>query len=45
VGTIIAIPFSLALNRIAPSNFLLATVLLIGSMPLPYGYELNSQGC
>lgn len=32
VGTIIAIPFSLALNRIALSNFLVATVLLIGSV-------------
>ena len=32
VGTIIAIPFSLALNRIGLSNFLVATVLLIGSV-------------
>jgi phosphatidylglycerophosphatase A len=32
VGTFIAIPFSLALNRIAESNFLFATVLLSGSI-------------
>lgn len=32
LGTTIAIPFSLALNRVALSNFLVATVLLIGSV-------------
>jgi phosphatidylglycerophosphatase A len=32
LGTIMAIPFSLALNRIALSNFLVATVLLMGSI-------------
>ena len=32
VGTFIAIPFSFALNSIALSNFLVATVLLIGSV-------------
>jgi phosphatidylglycerophosphatase A len=32
LGTIIAIPFSLALNRIALNNFLFATVLLIGAI-------------
>ena len=32
LGTIIAIPFSLALNSIALSNFLLAIILLIGSI-------------
>lgn len=32
LGTIIAIPFSLALNSIALSNFLLAIMLLIGSI-------------
>ena len=31
LGTILAIPLSLALNRIALNNFLFATVLLIGA--------------
>jgi phosphatidylglycerophosphatase A len=32
VGTMIAVPLSLVLNRIGESNFLLATVLLLGSI-------------
>jgi hypothetical protein len=44
--TIIPIPFSLALNRIATKKFSPCDrVLLIGSMPVPYGYALDSQGC
>jgi phosphatidylglycerophosphatase A len=31
-GTLVAIPFSLALNRIAVSNFLLAVVIMAGSI-------------
>ena len=32
IGTLVAIPFSLALNRFAVSNFLIAAVIVVGSI-------------
>jgi phosphatidylglycerophosphatase A len=45
VGTFIATPFSLALNRIAESNFLFATVLLSDQLAAPYGYAPSWPLC
>ena len=32
IGTLVAIPFSLALNHVAVSNFLLAVLIVVGSI-------------